>query len=91
MKTAVFPKKKKSAFFKNRSEDTEASISGHAFFQPYSVNKLIHAPNQLITPGLKQPSRWTIMASSLVAFQPLNYKSDLIMARWQNIYAVTVD
>ena len=44
-------------------------MAGHAFFQPYSVDKLVRAPYQLIASGLKKLSREAVEHGSLVVFE----------------------
>ena len=46
--------------FPGRTQSSKAPISGHTLFQPYSVEKLVHAPYQLIGAGFTQLSRKAI-------------------------------
>ena len=44
------------SLFQDRTQSTKISIGGHAFFKPYSVDKLVHTAYQVIAFGLKQLS-----------------------------------
>lgn len=63
-------------------------MRGCAFFEPYFVNKVIHALYQALTSGLKQLRGQAITTSSVFNFEMLNCEFDLVNSRWRNIHAV---
>ena len=65
--------------------------TARAFFQPYSVDKLVHAPLQLVASGLKQLSREAGGPDSLDVFESLYRNSDLVMAGRRYLYPIVVD
>ena len=77
--------------FQDRTQSTKVIIAGHAFFHPYSVDKLVHAPYQFIASGLKQLSRDAVGPGNLLVFESLYRNSDLVMAGRPYLYPVVVD
>ena len=76
------------SLFQDSTQSTKVAIAGHALFQPYSADKLVHAPWKLIATGLKQLS---VGPSSLVVLESLHRNSDLVMAGRRYLYLVVVD
>ena len=70
------------SLFQDGTQSTKVPIAGHAFFQPYSADKLVHAPYQLIASGLKQLNREDIGPLSLVVFESLYRNTDLVVIDW---------
>ena len=70
------------SLFQDRTQSTKVSIAGHDFFQPYSADKLLHAPKQL--------SREAMGPWSLVVFESLYCNSDLVMAGRRYLYRFAV-
>ena len=79
------------AHIEDRTQSTKVPIAGHAFFQPYSADKPVHAPYQLIASGLKQLSREAVRLFSLVVFESLYRNSDLVMVVRRYVYSIVVD
>ena len=81
---------RKVSLFQDRTQITKVSIAEHTFFQPYSADKLVHAPYQLIVSGLKQLSREAVGTGSLCVFESLYRNSD-VMAGRRYLYPVVID
>ena len=75
--------------FQDRTQSTNIPIAES--FQPYSVDKLVHASYQLIASGLKQLSREAIWFGSLVVCESLYRNSDLVMVGRRYLYPIVVE